>query len=108
MLLIIAVCTLLCGGETFYDMEEFGHAKRDWFESFLDSRTGSYRTTPVQTIEKGHGRIETRRYYQSDQLAWFADPSAWEGLTSVGWWKPCAESMEAEPPNDATTSSACH
>ncbi len=243
--LVIAVCTLLCGGESFYDMEEFGRAKRDWFESFLDLPNGipshdtfnrvfaaldpdaflncfvqwtqALRQTinqeivaidgkalrrayqkkehikyvvsawaeenhlvlgqvPVdeksneitaipellrvlelsgcivtldamgcqrniakeikeadadyvlalkgnqgsvheevksfldaavdereaqrpkraalskvaaslaamQTIEKDHGRIETRRYYQSDQLAWFADQSAWEGLTSVG------------------------
>ena len=37
-----------------------------------------------QTVEKDHGRIETRRYYQSDQLDWFADRAKWEGLQSVG------------------------
>jgi predicted transposase YbfD/YdcC len=37
-----------------------------------------------QTVEKDHGRIETRRYWQSDRLAWFADLSRWEGLRSVG------------------------
>lgn len=37
-----------------------------------------------QTVEKDHGRIETRRYYQSDQLDWFADLAKWEGLKSVG------------------------
>ena len=37
-----------------------------------------------ETVEKDHGRIETRRYYQSDQLEWFADRAAWEGLNSVG------------------------
>jgi predicted transposase YbfD/YdcC len=36
------------------------------------------------TVEKDHGRLETRRYYQSDQLAWFADQAKWEGLASVG------------------------
>ena len=36
------------------------------------------------TVEKDHGRIETRRYYQSDALAWFADKAKWEGLGSVG------------------------
>ena len=35
-------------------------------------------------MEKDHGRIETRRYYQSDQLEWFADRVQWEGLRSVG------------------------
>lgn len=37
-----------------------------------------------ETLEKDHGRIETRRYYQSDYLDWFADKSKWEGLRSVG------------------------
>src|SRR5580704_9144714 len=38
----------------------------------------------LETVEKDHGRLETRRYYQSDCLQWFADQGKWEGLTSVG------------------------
>jgi predicted transposase YbfD/YdcC len=38
----------------------------------------------VETVEKDHGRIEVRRYYQSDMLEWFADKQKWEGLRSVG------------------------
>lgn len=38
----------------------------------------------LETVEKDHGRLETRRYYQSDQLDWFADRTKWEGLQSVG------------------------
>jgi predicted transposase YbfD/YdcC len=37
-----------------------------------------------ETVEKDHGRMETRRYYQSDCLDWFADKEKWEGLASVG------------------------
>jgi len=37
-----------------------------------------------ETVEKDHGRLETRRYYQSDQIEWFADRQRWEGLKSVG------------------------
>jgi len=37
-----------------------------------------------ETVEQDHGRIETRRYYQSAALDWFADRSKWEGLRSVG------------------------
>src|SRR5512141_1261327 len=33
--LVIAVCTLLCGGEGFNDMEDFGQAKEEWFRTFL-------------------------------------------------------------------------
>ena len=35
-------------------------------------------------MEKDHGRLETRRYYQSAELDWFADRAKWEGLQSVG------------------------
>jgi len=37
-----------------------------------------------ETVEKDHGRIEIRRYYQSSHLDWFADKAKWEGLRSVG------------------------
>jgi predicted transposase YbfD/YdcC len=39
-ILVIAVCTLLCGGETFNDMEDFGRAKQNWFKTFLELRNG--------------------------------------------------------------------
>jgi predicted transposase YbfD/YdcC len=35
-------------------------------------------------VEKGHGRIETRRSWQSTDLGWFADREKWAGLRSVG------------------------
>ena len=35
-ILVIAICTLLCGGEGFNDMEDFGEAKHDWFKTFLE------------------------------------------------------------------------
>jgi predicted transposase YbfD/YdcC len=38
----------------------------------------------VEIPDKGHGRLETRRYWQSGQLEWFEERSAWEGLLSVG------------------------
>ena len=37
-----------------------------------------------ETVDKGHGRLETRRYYQSAELDWFADRGEWEGLRTVG------------------------
>jgi len=39
-ILVIAICTLLCAGESFNDMEDFGHAKHDWFKTFLRLRNG--------------------------------------------------------------------
>lgn len=39
-LLIIALCTILCGGDSFYDMEEFGEVRLDWLKTFLRLRNG--------------------------------------------------------------------
>jgi len=38
--LVIAVCTLLCGGSGFDDMADFGRAKEPWFKTFLTLRHG--------------------------------------------------------------------
>jgi predicted transposase YbfD/YdcC len=38
--LTIAICTLLCAGESFNDMEDFGKAKEDWFRTFLTLKNG--------------------------------------------------------------------
>lgn len=38
--LTIGVCTLLCAGESFNDMEDFGLAKEAWFKTFLSLRNG--------------------------------------------------------------------
>jgi len=37
-----------------------------------------------QSIEKGHGRIETRRYWLSTDIGWFQDKEKWKGLASFG------------------------
>lgn len=35
-----------------------------------------------ESLDKGHGRIETRRYWQTDDIGWFADKEKWAGLKS--------------------------
>jgi predicted transposase YbfD/YdcC len=32
----IAICSVLCGGEGFTDMEEFGQARHEWLQTFLE------------------------------------------------------------------------
>ena len=90
--------------------EDFGAAKEDWFKTFLGLRNGipsndtfnrlftaldpqqfldcflqwTATLQALETVEKDHGRLEIRRYYQSDYLDWFADREQWEGLRSVG------------------------
>jgi len=38
--LVIGICTLLCGGDGFNDMEDFGHAKHEWLKTFLELPNG--------------------------------------------------------------------
>lgn len=40
-ILTIALCTVLCGGNSFYDMEEFGEVRLDWLKTFLRLRNGA-------------------------------------------------------------------
>ena len=37
-----------------------------------------------KTIEKNHGRRETRRYWQSTDIDWFEDKYLWKNLRSIG------------------------
>ena len=38
----------------------------------------------LETVEKDHGRIETRRSWITEKIDWFADRQKWEALRSVG------------------------
>lgn len=52
----------------------FAHLREDAVSS-LDTYT---------TCEKGHGRIETRHYWVTDQLATIRTATAWTGLQTIG------------------------
>jgi predicted transposase YbfD/YdcC len=54
---------------------------------FLDARQNAFAGTShdfLETVEKDHGRIETRRYWVSDHIGWFQDRPLWEDLQSFG------------------------
>jgi DDE family transposase len=36
----IALCAVICGADTWVDVEEFGRAKRAWLETFLELPNG--------------------------------------------------------------------
>lgn len=38
----------------------------------------------LKTVDKGHGRVEVREYWQSDDIGWLAERKDWAGLASVG------------------------
>lgn len=45
---------------------------------------GAKELAALVTTDKDHGRVEVRRYWQSERIEWFADRKKWEGLRSVG------------------------
>jgi predicted transposase YbfD/YdcC len=55
---------------------------KDWLDDAIARADPTL--AKLETLEKGHGRIETRRYWQSADIDWFVDRAAWENLQSVG------------------------
>lgn len=39
-ILVIAICAVICGAETWEEMEEFGKSKKEWLESILELANG--------------------------------------------------------------------
>lgn len=59
-------------------------------EYFQDAMTNDFKNIDVSkkvTHEQGHGRIEKREYYQTNDINWFTEKSLWEKLTSIGMVK---------------------
>lgn len=56
-------------------------------EFFTEARAERFETVPykyTETLEKEHGRLETRKYWLSSRLDSLKDKDEWAGLTSVG------------------------
>lgn len=49
------------------------------FKKDIES-VGNYK----KTVEKSHGQIEIREYYQTDDIKWLHNKSRWTGLKSIG------------------------
>ena len=65
-ILVIAVCTLLTGGEGFQDMELFGKSKRAWLQTFLALPHG---IPSHDTFGRVFARLHPQRF-QECFLAW--------------------------------------
>jgi predicted transposase YbfD/YdcC len=53
---------------------------------FAEQQARGFAETPVsrhQTVEKSHGRIETRTTTATDDIAWLKERHGWPGLTSI-------------------------
>jgi predicted transposase YbfD/YdcC len=71
-----------------------GHQKdlRENIQHYLDYEIDEKKAKNCdyyETIEKGHGRIEERRYYISDRIDWLPNKGLWTGLTTIGCVESC-------------------
>jgi predicted transposase YbfD/YdcC len=57
---------------------------KTWRPSGVQPEAKTVRWAAKKVVEKDHGRLETREYFQSAELGWFADQPKWEGLQSIG------------------------
>ena len=56
----------------------------DEVQLWLDTEVARERLSVAETVEKDHGRIETRRYALSSQIDWLEAKPEWAGLQAVG------------------------
>jgi predicted transposase YbfD/YdcC len=69
----------------------------DWFDLAEQNRFKDFEHDTCKTYDKGHGRIEKRKYYITEDIEWLAEKSEWKGLKSIGM--AIRENIE----NDRTT-----
>lgn len=60
-IVIIAICGVICGAETWTDIELFGQERRSWLEQFLDMSHG---VPSHDTFGRVFARIDTQQFQQ--------------------------------------------
>ncbi len=56
----------------------------DWFDFAEQNQFKDFEHDTCRTLDKGHGRIEKRKYYITEDIDWLAAKSDWKGLKSIG------------------------
>ena len=85
-IITIALCAVICGADTWVDVEEFGHAKGAWLETFLELPNG---IPSPDTFGRVFGRLDPEQF-QACFLSWVqaintvlpAKPIAIDGKTA--------------------------
>ena len=55
----------------------------DEIRAFMQDPAFKARFRKAKTVDNGHGRVETRTCWQTDDIDWFEDKDKWAGLRSV-------------------------
>ena len=57
---------------------------QEYMEDGIKSDFKDIQCSKKTTLEKGHGRIEKREYFQTNDIEWFSEKNKWESLKSIG------------------------
>ena len=74
---LIVLCLKGNQGNIYQDVEQL-------FKQAIANQWKGIEHSFYQTIEKGHGRIEIRRYWTMAQTKFLIDSEQWTGLQSIG------------------------
>ena len=55
-----------------------------FLESAQEKKFATLSHDYYETVEKGHGRVETRRYWVTEEIDWLPQKLGWKKLTSIG------------------------
>ena len=84
------IATEICNADADYVLALKGNHEtiHEEVKTYLeDAQTNGFAKVPFtyfETVEKEHGRIDTRRYWITGEINWMADLQKWEGLKSLG------------------------
>lgn len=79
-LITVALCAVICGADTFEEIEEFGHTKKAWFETFLDLPHG---IPSHDTFARVFARMDPKEF-QKAFLGWVESiRSATKGIVAI-------------------------
>lgn len=66
-IITIAICAVICGADTWVDIETYGLAKSEWFKQFLELANG---IPSHDTFARMFARLNPEQFQQSF-LSWF-------------------------------------
>jgi predicted transposase YbfD/YdcC len=73
-----------------------------FFELELKANDNEFEILKMKKAEKGHGRIETRRYYMCDRVDWLEKEEEWAGLKSIGMVKSTVTKVTTDETSEET------
>lgn len=90
-ILIIGLCSIICCGEDFVDMEEFGKDREEWLRGFLELPHG---IPDSDTFRRVYERVEPNALARSLNI--WLDNTGYSGGRSVNRWQNHMRKQEFE------------